>query len=370
LQSNDPCNKYKAKIHKDDGLLGIEFTLNKTIFKFIRMSEKMNLDYVTSFAEFGNVLLGRYQTNWKQVFHEHFPEPIDPEVAKPAQDCALAENITCAIDLFLICTLNNKKTRDHKYNYLVPGVDHGIHKELLTSTLNHLYCFEEMLCITKLLPEGGLLTPNATLQIQWFYISFLCLDCMEYVCSMHKLSNEMLQTLAEYFKSNFLARISNGSIQRKYEEQLCLAAKCKLCHELEECYKEKLERLLESRERHSSRRWHDKQGSRSTCDGRPTHYGNCCCFEACCSGYKDSSGDCKTPPEDGKFNRLCHLHGANSKHSYNECCQNPKNQARANNNNNYVKKAPMMCTTITATATFATTSCLSPTRVPCSATKN
>jgi hypothetical protein len=109
LQSNDPRNKYKAKIHKDDDLLGIKFTLNKRISEFIRTLEKLNLDYITSFAEFGNVLLGHYQTNWKQVLHKHFPEPVvNPEVAELAQDCALAENFLRAIDLFLICTLNKK----------------------------------------------------------------------------------------------------------------------------------------------------------------------------------------------------------------------------------------------------------------------
>ncbi len=134
--------KYKAKIHEDDGLLGIKFTLNKMIAKFIRTLEKLNLDYITSFAEFGNVLLCRYQTDWKQVLHEHFPEPVNPEVAKPAQDCALAENFLHAIHLFLICTLNKKKPRERQYNYLAPGGDHGILKELLTSPLDHLQCFE------------------------------------------------------------------------------------------------------------------------------------------------------------------------------------------------------------------------------------
>ncbi len=109
LQSNDPCNKFKAKIHNDDGLLEVDFTLDKTITEFIRASEKLNLDYVTSFAEFGNLLLGRYQTDWKQVLHEHFPEPVDTEVVRPAQDCNLAENFSCAIDLFFTCTLNKKK---------------------------------------------------------------------------------------------------------------------------------------------------------------------------------------------------------------------------------------------------------------------
>jgi hypothetical protein len=124
----------------------------------------------------------------------------------------------------------------------------------------------------------------------------------------------------------------------KYDKQLCLAAKRKLCHELEEHYREKLTRLLESQERYSKCRWHDEQGGRSTCNGRPTHYGDCCRFEACCSGYKDSRRDGKPPPKDGKFNRPCHLHGANSKHSYDKCRQNPKNQAHANNSNNYIKK--------------------------------
>ncbi len=137
-QSNDPRNKYKAEIHKDDSQLGIEFTLDKTISKFICALEKLNLYYVTSFSKFGNVLLGRYQTDWKQVLHQHFPEPVDPEVAKPAQDYTLAENFSCAINLFLICTLKKKKLRDCQYSYLLPGGDHGVHKELLTSPLDHI----------------------------------------------------------------------------------------------------------------------------------------------------------------------------------------------------------------------------------------
>jgi hypothetical protein len=165
LQSNDLRNKYKAEIQNDDGMLGIEFTLDKTISEFICAPEKLNLDYVTSFAEFGNVLLGCYHTDWKQVLHVHFPESVDTEDIKPAQDCALAENFLHAINLFLICTLNKKKTRDPQYNYLAPGGDHGINKELLASPLDHLHCFEEMLCITKLLPEGDIPMPNAALQV-------------------------------------------------------------------------------------------------------------------------------------------------------------------------------------------------------------
>jgi hypothetical protein len=133
-----------------------------------RLSPSSSTDYVTCFAKFGNVLLSCYQTNWKQVLNVHFPEPVDTEVVRPAQDCALAKNFSRAIDHFLIHTLNEKKPRDHQYNYLVPGGEHGIHKELLMSPLDHLHCFEEMLRITKLLPKGDIPEPNATLQVQWF----------------------------------------------------------------------------------------------------------------------------------------------------------------------------------------------------------
>ncbi len=50
LQSNDPRNKYKAEIPKDLGGLGIKFTLDRTITEFVRGTERVNLDYVQSFA--------------------------------------------------------------------------------------------------------------------------------------------------------------------------------------------------------------------------------------------------------------------------------------------------------------------------------
>ncbi len=101
-------------------------------------------------------------------------------------------------------------------------------------------------------------------------MSFHCLDHVEYICSGRKLSNMMLQTLAKYFESIFLAHISNGLIRRKYNEQLCSAAKRKLHHNLKEHYREKLKRLSESREHHYSCTWHCKRDSRSTCGGRST----------------------------------------------------------------------------------------------------
>jgi hypothetical protein len=88
LQSNSPCNKQKTEIHKDSGQLGIDFMLDKTINDFIRGAE----DYAESFLEFENVLQGRYLTNWKQVLHEHFPEPVDAMMVLPEQDRSTAAN--------------------------------------------------------------------------------------------------------------------------------------------------------------------------------------------------------------------------------------------------------------------------------------
>jgi hypothetical protein len=51
LQSNNLCNKYKAKIHKDSGTLGIELTLDRTITDFNTNSLRIDLNYVQSFAE-------------------------------------------------------------------------------------------------------------------------------------------------------------------------------------------------------------------------------------------------------------------------------------------------------------------------------
>jgi hypothetical protein len=370
LQSNNPCNKHKAEIHNDDGLLGIEFTLDKTISKFIRTLKKLNLDYVTSFAEFGNVLLVYYQTDWKQVLHEHFPEPADPEVVKPAQDCALADNFLRVINLFLIRTLNKKNPRDCQYIYLVPDGDHGIHKELLMTPFYHLHCFEEMLRITKFLPEGDIPPPNATLQVEWFYMSFHCLDQAEYVRSGCKLSNKMLQTLVEYFESIFLARNSNGLIQRKYDEQLCSAAKRKLRHELEERYREKLKRLLESRESHYSQAWCRKRNSRSTCDGRPTHYGDCRRFKAHHSGYKDTCGDCKAPSEDlsSTSRAICMVLTASILTTSADRTQRIKHAQTTTTTTTTLKNAPTMCTTMMATALVTTISRLFLARVPHSVT--
>jgi hypothetical protein len=135
----------KAKIYKDSGTLGIEFTLDRTITDFITNSARFDLDYVQSFDEFGNVLQGRLLSDWKQILSDHFLEPVDLETVLPTHDCSSADNFSRAIKLFLMRTLNKKKPWDRQYIYMAPGGDRGIHKDLMTQPLDHLHRFQEML---------------------------------------------------------------------------------------------------------------------------------------------------------------------------------------------------------------------------------
>jgi hypothetical protein len=93
LQSKNLRNKSCVDIHKDNGKYGIEFTINKTIPKFNKGAEKCELNWSDSFVEFKNVLQVHHRSAWKQVLHEHFPEPVDAMVPVPVtQDCNLEEN--------------------------------------------------------------------------------------------------------------------------------------------------------------------------------------------------------------------------------------------------------------------------------------
>ncbi len=113
LQSRKTHNKSWVEIYKDNGKYGIEFTIDKTIPEFNKEAKKCDLNWSDSFMEFENVLQGHNRTAWKQVLHEHFPEPVDAIVPVPAkQDLSLEENFHRATQLLIQQTLNEKKPRD------------------------------------------------------------------------------------------------------------------------------------------------------------------------------------------------------------------------------------------------------------------
>ncbi len=139
LQRNDLQHKSCIEIHKDNGEHGIEINIDKTIPKFNKGAEKYDLTWSASFVEFENVLQGYYRTAWKQVLHEHFPEPVDAMVQVPAvQDCNLKESFHRVLQLFIQWTMNEKKPRDIQYIYLQPGGDHVFQKPMMQMPVDHL----------------------------------------------------------------------------------------------------------------------------------------------------------------------------------------------------------------------------------------
>ncbi len=77
LTSPNPCNNKKAKIHKDSGIFGTEFTIDKMIPDLNKGADKVELDNANAFIEFENVLEGMLNSAGKYVLMKHFPEPID-----------------------------------------------------------------------------------------------------------------------------------------------------------------------------------------------------------------------------------------------------------------------------------------------------
>jgi hypothetical protein len=194
-----------------------------------------------------------------------------------------------------------------------------------------------MLRIAELLPEGDLAKPNAALQVEWFYMSFHKSDRTEYVRSGCRLCYETLTTLAQYFESIHNARIGDGSLQKKREDQIRQTACRDYRHELQSRYHDKLKHIADKRARGNWQNNRDNINYKS-CDYKSRDH----------SSYRDQhktdnknrGGDRKTPPTKGSTKKPCHLHGLDSKHSFAECRANPKNQRSAsNNNNNYSKRA-------------------------------
>jgi len=111
LTSPDSCNKNKVKIHKDSGLYGVEFTVNKTIPNFNKAAKKVDLDCARAFVEFDNILKGTLNLAWKYFLKEHFPEPIGDSAGNlpPESNQNLMENLQRAIELFLQLSMHEKK---------------------------------------------------------------------------------------------------------------------------------------------------------------------------------------------------------------------------------------------------------------------
>ncbi len=133
----------------------------------------------------------------------------------PAEhDRSLAENFHCALELLIKKALHEEKPRDCQYIYMMLSSNYNVKKKLVTSPIYYLHWWEEMLHVLGLLPVGDIETPGASLQVEWFYMTFHKSDHAEYVGSGQRLHDETLQTLTEYFQSIHETHKNDGSLQR------------------------------------------------------------------------------------------------------------------------------------------------------------
>jgi len=218
LTSPNPCNKNKAEIHKDSGLYGIEFTVDKTIPDFNKGADKVELDHATAFVEFENVLEGALNSAWKYVLKEHFPEPIDDStgvLSPESNNRNSKERIQRAIELFLQHSTHEKKLRDRQLIYYQPGGNFQVRKDLGTSAIEHRHRFDELLRIAELLPEGDIAMPNKSLTLEWFYMTFHKSERDQFITSGQRLVDETIKSVTEYFKS--LYNIKKSSVKLKIQ---------------------------------------------------------------------------------------------------------------------------------------------------------
>jgi hypothetical protein len=221
LTSPNPNNKNKVEIHKDSGLYGVEFTVDKTIPDFNKGADKVELDYASAFIEFENVLEGTLNLAWKYVLKEHFPEPIDDSTGdlSPESNRNSKESFERAIELLLQHSTHEKKLRDRQLIYYQPGGDFQVRKDLGTSAIEHRHCFNELLRVAELLPAGDIAMPNKSLTLEWFYMTFHKSERDQFITSGRRLVDETIESVTEYFKSLYNIKKSNGKLKLQLEQQ-------------------------------------------------------------------------------------------------------------------------------------------------------
>jgi hypothetical protein len=126
--------------------------------------------------------------------------------------------------------------------------------------------------MAEALPAGDMQPPNKVLQLKWFYMSFHSKDCAKYVESGQCLSNEMLESAAEYFKKIFNSQVADGSLAKKCERQIKHCVRLKMRHELGKQYNKKVHHITEQCQGGDSR--HSRQSNKYHCHNYKWQDGN------------------------------------------------------------------------------------------------
>jgi hypothetical protein len=82
-----------------------------------------------------------------------------------------------------------------------------------------------MLRIAKQLPAGEMPKPSKKLVLQWYYMTYHCAACAEYVKSRKKQPTEMIESLTDYFQVLFAQKKVNGTLEHAEMDWLCNFAK-------------------------------------------------------------------------------------------------------------------------------------------------
>jgi len=325
LTSPNPCNKNKVKIHKDSGLYGIEFTIDKTIPDFNKGADKVTLDYASAFIEFENVLEGALNSAWKYVLKEHFPEQINDStgILLSESNQNSKESFQRAIELFLQRSAHEKKLRDRKLIYYQPGGNFQVQKDLGTLAIEHRHRFEELLRVAELLPAGDIAMPNESFTLEWFYMTFHKSKREQFIVTGRQLVHETIESITEYFKSLYNIKKSNGKLKLQLEQQDRKKSEAQrgiVKHK----YNNKVRNMANESRTSRSRNYHDDhnhdRGYKTSRD----------------SDYKHDKSKQNAPPEfSGK---PCHVHGDKAKHIYEKCRNNPKNHKSSSGNHDNNRK--------------------------------
>ena len=151
----------KEEVYKYGGDMGIEFLVSKSIADFEAAATRLDWSWAECFNQFPRVLEGAARTAWEEVMSQ-FPDLADAEEA----------GFRAAIASLIKKLLNNNTPRDQQWIYLAPGGDKSFLRDIMTAPTAHLRRFNEMVRISKLLPEGNIPDPSPRLQVQWLYMSY------------------------------------------------------------------------------------------------------------------------------------------------------------------------------------------------------
>ena len=134
----------KEEVYTYGGEKGIEFLVSKTLTDYVAATERLGWNWPDAFDNFYRVLEGSPRTTWEEVVAE-----------RPALRKLGEAGFNVATELLIKKLLNNNTPRDQQWIYMAPGGDRSFLRDISTRPSDHLRRFNEIIRISKLLPQGN-----------------------------------------------------------------------------------------------------------------------------------------------------------------------------------------------------------------------